>query len=48
MQGGVISGLNVQNQDHQGIAALVPVTGEGVCWGLFHKLGTVIFQQLQG
>ena len=29
-QGGVIQGLDVQNQDHQGIAALVPATGGGV------------------
>ena len=48
MQGDVIGGLDVQNQDHQGIAALVPAIGGGVDWDLFHRLGRRVFQQLQG
>ena len=49
MQGGVIQGLYIQNQDHSEIAALVLATGGGVNWDwLFHKLGGRVFQQLQG
>ena len=43
----VIQGLDIQIQDHPGIAARVPAIGGGVYCDLFHKLGRRVFQQLQ-
>ena len=49
VQGSVIQGLNVQIQDHPGIAAWVPaIGGGGVDWDSFHRLGRRVFQWLQG
>ena len=48
VQGSVIYGLNVQIQDHLGMAAWVPAIVGGVDWDPFHKLGGRVFQQSQG
>ena len=42
------SGVNGQNQDHQGITIPVPVIDGEVNMDLFHKLGRKVFQGLQG
>ena len=47
-QGSMIPGLNVQIQDHLGIAAWVPAADGGVEWGPFHRLGRRLSQWLQG
>ena len=41
-------GLDVQIQDHPGIAVRVPAIGEGVNYNVFHRLGRRVFWQVQG